>query len=724
MPNRLPLGQPWPGSPYPLGAIWDGSGTNFAVFSEHAESIELCFFDENGHETRIPLVDKTAFVFHGFVPGIGPGQRYGYRAHGRWDPNQGYRFNPAKLMLDPYAMAIEGQPSYDRAIYDYVAGSPELADPTDSACSTPKSIVVNPYFDWGNDRRPKRPRRDTLIYEAHVKGLTALHPLVPEEIRGTYAGLAHPAVIEYLRSLGVTALELLPIHQHFPEQFLIDRGLTNYWGYSSIGYLAPHNGYAARSSNGEQVQEFKHMVRSLHDGGIEVILDVVYNHTCEGGPLGPSLCHRGLDNLTYYRVDPGDKSRYVDYTGTGNTLDVSHQTTLQLIMDSLRYWVNEMHVDGFRFDLAATLGRDSHHVDSAAAFFDIIHQDPVLRQVKLIAEPWDVGEGGYQVGRFPPLWSEWNGDYRDTIRDFWRGEPGKLGSFASRFTGSSDLYQLNGRRPSASVNFVTAHDGFTLNDLVSYNDRHNNANTENNRDGESHNRSWNSGAEGPTDDPAVIETRARRSRAILTTMLLSQGIPMLMAGDERGRSQHGNNNAYCQDNEVSWLDWDELDDELLAFTQRVVNLRKAHPVFRRRRFFSGQAAELPSTEAQQDQTAFRHPSSRGRYLPDIGWYQMTGLAMDEAAWNNQDARQLSVFLNGDELADRGSRGEPIRGDSFLLFFNASSDAHDFQIPEQLTSRWWQVELDSSNPLPAGEAVVGGMTVGGWSVVILGQDVQA
>lgn len=704
----------WPGSPYPLGATWDGSGTNFAVFSEHAESMELCFFDADGNETLIPLQEQSAFVFHGYVPGIGPGQLYGYRAHGRWDPERGFHFNPAKLLLDPYAQAVDGAPTYDRSIYAYSDGSPHIADPTDSAPSMAKSVVVNPYFDWGNDRRPKRPRRDTLVYEAHVKGFTALHPMIPEDIRGTYAGIAHPVVIDYLRSLGVTALELLPVHQHFSEQFLVDRGLTNYWGYSSIGYLAPHNGYSAWGQNGEQVQEFKHMVRSLHQGGIEVILDVVYNHTCEGGPLGPTLCHRGLDNLSYYRIDPDNPSQYVDYTGTGNTLDVSHPNTLQMIMDSLRYWVNEMHVDGFRFDLAATLGRDSHHVDAAAAFFDIIHQDPVLRQVKLIAEPWDVGEGGYQVGRFPPLWSEWNGDYRDTVRDFWRGEPGQLGPMASRFTGSSDLYQMNGRRPSASVNFVTAHDGFTLRDLVSFNHRHNFANTEDNRDGESHNRSWNSGAEGETDDVDVNDTRGRRSRAILTTMLLSQGVPMLMAGDERGRSQGGNNNAYCQDTELSWMDWDSFDDELLAFTQRVIALRKEHAVFRRRRFFSGRTGE----------TKHAHDSNHDaqhRRLPDIGWYQASGDRMDDAAWHDAGSRQLSVFLNGDELADRGSRGEPIHGESFVVFFNASNDSNDFHIAEELTSRWWLVELDSGDPKPSGVPVVGGMTVGPWSVVVLRED---
>ena len=542
----------WPGAPYPLGANWDGSGTNFAVFSESADRIELCLFD-HGVEQRVTLPQITAFVHHGYLPNIGPGQRYGFRAHGPWDPQRGQRFNPAKLLLDPYAKAIEGSVHFDRAVYDHAADATDHPDTVDSAPFVPRSVVVSPYFDWGSDRRPKRPRRDTVLYEAHVKGLTKTHPDVPDSLRGTYAGMAHPSIIAHMKDLGVTALELMPVHQHLEEQFLTDLGLTNYWGYASIGYFAPHNAYSAWGQAGEQVQEFKHMVRALHDEGIEVILDVVYNHTCEGNALGPTFCHKGLDNPSYYRLSAEDGRRYIDYTGTGNTLNVSHPNVLQLIMDSLRYWVEEMHVDGFRFDLASSLARDAHHVDQFAAFFDIIHQDPVLRQVKLIAEPWDVGEGGYQVGRFPPLWSEWNGRYRDTIRDFWRGERGTLGDFASRFTGSSDLYEKNGRRPSASINFVTAHDGFTLADLVAYDERHNQANGEGNRDGEEHNRSWNSGVEGPTQDPEILATRGRRQRALSPTLFLSQGVPMLLAGDEFGRSQEGNNTR-AQPGQSDFLD--------------------------------------------------------------------------------------------------------------------------------------------------------------------------
>ncbi len=689
----------WPGAPYPLGANWDGSGTNFAVFSEHAEMIELCLFDADGAETRIELREVKAFVHHAYIPGIGPGQYYGYRAHGAWDPANGHRFNPQKLLLDPYSKAIDGDVVFERAVYSHRADDPDLPDTTDSAPFMPRSVVINPFFDWGKDRRPKRPRRDSMLYEAHVKGMTALHPLLPEELRGTYAGLGQPEVIEYLNALGVTAIELLPVHHHIPEQFLVDRGLTNYWGYSTIGYFAPHHSYAAWGTAGEQVQEFKHMVRALHEGGIEVILDVVYNHTTEGNELGPSFSHKGLDNASYYRLDPANRRRYIDYTGTGNTVDVSHPNVLQMIMDSLRYWVDEMHVDGFRFDLASTLGRDAGHVDANAAFFDIINQDPTLRQVKLIAEPWDVGEGGYQVGRFPPLWSEWNGRYRDTVRDFWRGEPGHLGDFASCFTGSSDLYESTGRRPSASVNFVTAHDGFTLRDLVSYNERHNEANTENNRDGESHNRSWNSGVEGPTIDPEINEIRQRRTRAILATMMLSQGVPMLLAGDEFGRTQGGNNNAYCQDNEISWLDWEGVDDELLAFTQRLVNLRRLHPSFRRRRFFSGEK------NADAD-------------VADVDWFRADGLRMTHDDWQASDAHALAVFLNGERLTDTTARGERVFDDSFLVLFNADATDKPFSIPMPLAGRWWRTELDSARPEAPNRPVVGSLVVPSRSVMVL------
>jgi len=689
----------WPGNAYPLGATWDGSGTNFAVFSENATRIDLCLFDDDGVETRIELPEITAFVHHGYLPGIGPRQRYGFRAHGPWNPAGGQRFNPSKLLLDPYAKAIEGAVTFDRAVYDHLADDHSHPDPTDSAPFVPRSVVVSPYFDWGVDRRPKRARQDTVLYETHVRGLTETHPEVPEELRGTYAGMAHPSIIEYLKDLGVTAIELMPVHQFLEEQFLSDLGHTNYWGYASIGYFAPHNAYSAWGTRGEQVQEFKHLVRSLHAGGIEVILDVVYNHTCEGNGLGPTFCHKGLDNSSYYRLSPEDGRYYVDYTGTGNTLNVSHPNVLQLIMDSLRYWVEEMHIDGFRFDLASSLARDAHHVDQFAAFFDIIHQDPVLRQVKLIAEPWDVGEGGYQVGRFPPLWSEWNGRYRDTIRDFWRGEPGTLGDFASRFTGSSDLYERNGRRPSASINFVTAHDGFTLADLVSYNERHNEANGENNRDGESDNRSWNSGVEGPTDNPEIIERRRRRQRAILTTILLSQGVPMLLAGDEFGRTQNGNNNAYCQDNELSWLHWDQVDHELFDFTKRVISLRASHPVFRRRHFFDGEA----SLEGD---------------LADIGWFTPEGAAMARANWERPLQRSIAVFLNGDSLPSQGQRGEPIVDSCFLVLFNANDVDRRFSVPPELAERPWILELDSSDDKATGLPVMGSMSVPSWSVVVL------
>ncbi len=689
----------WPGTAYPLGATWDGSGTSFAVFSQHAQRIELCLFDDDDTETRFDLPESTAFVHHGYVPGLGPGQRYGFRAHGPWDPQRGHRFNPAKLLLDPYARAIEGEVTFNRAVYDHQADYRDHPDSTDSAPFVPRSVIVSPYFDWGTDRRPKRPRRDTVLYEAHVKGLTATHPGVPDEIRGTYAGMAHPLVIQHLVDLGVTAIELMPVHQFLEEQFLVDRGLSNYWGYASIGYFAPHNKYSAWGQAGQQVQEFKHMVRALHQGGIEVILDVVYNHTCEGNALGPTFCHKGLDNASYYRLSPENGRNYIDYTGTGNTLSVAQPYVLQMIMDSLRYWVEEMHVDGFRFDLASVLAREEHYVDQFAAFFDIIHQDPTMRQVKLIAEPWDVGEGGYQVGRFPPLWSEWNGRYRDTIRDFWRGEPGSLGDFASGFTGSSDLYEKTGRRPSASINFVTAHDGFTLTDLVSYNQRHNEANGENNADGERHNRSWNSGEEGPTDNEEVSQVRRRRQRALLCTLILSQGVPMLLSGDELGRTQAGNNNGYCQDNELSWIDWESVDQDLLAFTKRLIKLRTEHPVFRRRRFFEGESI------MEGD-------------LADICWFTPKGETMTLANWEQPSGRTLAVFLNGDELPTLGARGERITDTSFFVLFNAHHEPQRFSVPPELGHRLWRVEVDSASPKDPDRPVVGGVTVPSWSVIVL------
>ena len=579
----------WPGAPYPLGATWDGWGTNFALFSEVADRVELCLFDEAGTETRVALTEMDGFVWHGYLPAISPGQRYGYRVHGPFDPRRGSRCSPSKLLLDPYAKAVEGHLTWDEALFDYQWSDPRRRNTADSAPFMPKNIVINPFFDWGNDRPPRIPYHETVIYEAHVRGLTLRHPEIPLPQRGTYAGLGHPAVIEHLRRIGVTAVELLPVHQFLPDQALVQRDLTNYWGYNTIGFLAPHNRYSSAGQRGEQVGEFKSMVRALHSAGIEVILNVVYNHTGEGDHRGPTLCFRGIDNEAYYRLDLRDKRRYIDYTGCGNSLNVRHPHSLQLIMDSLRYWVLEMHVDGFRFDLASALARELHDVDRLSTFFDLVQQDPVVSQVKLIAEPWDVGEGGYQVGNFPPLWTEWNGKYRDTVRDYWRGQPATLPEFASRLTGSSDLYESSGRRPVASINFVTCHDGFTLANLVSYNNKHNEANGEDNRDGTNDNRSWNCGVEGPAEDPEITELRARQQRNFLTTLFLSQGIPMMLAGDEISRTQDGNNNAYCQDNEISWVDWSRAAGErdLLIFTQKLARLRRRHPVFRRRRFFKG-----------------------------------------------------------------------------------------------------------------------------------------
>ena len=597
----------WPGAPYPLGATWDGWGTNFALFSEVADRVELCLFDEAGTETRVALTEMDGFVWHGYLPAISPGQRYGYRVHGPFDPRRGSRCSPSKLLLDPYAKAVEGHLTWDEALFDYQWSDPRRRNTADSAPFMPKNIVINPFFDWGNDRPPRIPYHETVIYEAHVRGLTLRHPEIPLPQRGTYAGLGHPAVIEHLRRIGVTAVELLPVHQFLPDQALVQRDLTNYWGYNTIGFLAPHNRYSSAGQRGEQVGEFKSMVRALHSAGIEVILDVVYNHTGEGDHRGPTLCFRGIDNEAYYRLDLRDKRRYIDYTGCGNSLNVRHPHSLQLIMDSLRYWVLEMHVDGFRFDLASALARELHDVDRLSTFFDLVQQDPVVSQVKLIAEPWDVGEGGYQVGNFPPLWTEWNGKYRDTVRDFWRGRPEAIGEFASRLTGSSDLYATSGRRPVASINFVTCHDGFTLQDLVSYNYKHNEANGEGNRDGTDDNRSWNCGVEGPSDDPAVTALRARQKRNFLVTLFLSQGVPMLLAGDEMAHTQQGNNNAYCQDNEVSWLDWSQADAErdLLQFTETLAGLRRDHPVRSGRQI----VADSPIDESEKPGDENRkHPS--------------------------------------------------------------------------------------------------------------------
>ncbi|MGW7524264.1 glycogen debranching protein GlgX [Streptomyces sp. NPDC054783] len=669
----------WSGQPYPLGAAFDGQGTNFALFSEVAERVELILVDDAGKQTPVRLHEVDGFVWHAYLPGIAPGQRYGYRLYGPWQPSLGHRCNPAKLLLDPYARAVDGRIDNHASLYERAPDGPA---PADSAGHTMLGVVTDPYFDWGDDRPPRTPYADSVIYEAHVSGLTRSHPDVPERLRGTYAGLAHPAVVEHLTSLGVTAVELMPVHQFVQDGVLQDRGLSNYWGYNTIGFFAPHNAYAAFGTLGQQVNEFKAMVKALHAAGLEVILDVVYNHTAEGNEMGPTLSFRGIDNASYYRLVDGDWAHYYDTTGTGNSLLMRHPYVLQLIMDSLRYWVTEMHVDGFRFDLAATLARQFHEVDRLSAFFDLIQQDPVISRVKLIAEPWDVGEGGYQVGNFPPLWSEWNGRYRDAVRDFWRAEPGSLGEFASRLTGSSDLYQHSRRRPRASVNFVTAHDGFTLRDLVSYNDKHNEANGEDNRDGESHNRSWNCGVEGATKDPAVLELRARQQRNLLATLLLSQGIPMLCHGDELGRTQQGNNNAYCQDNEISWIDWELTDEQqaLAEFTRHLIALRAGHPVLRRRRFFRGETA----TNARQP-------------LPDLMWLRPDAREMTARDWQRGDAHSVGVFLNGDAIAERDAQGRRMVDDSFLLLVNGYWEPVDFRLPDGTFGERWTTLIDTADP---------------------------
>ena len=671
----------WPGKPYPLGATWDGIGTNFSVFSEVATKVELCLFDANGNQTAVALPEVTAFIWHGYLPNVGPGQRYGYRIHGPWEPENGHRCNPSKLLLDPYGKAVEGQVQWNEAVFPYHFNNPEHSrNDADSAPFMPKSVVINPFFDWADDQRPKTPWHRTIIYEVHAKGFTMQHPGVPENLRGTYAGLAHPAAIKYLKQLGVTAVELLPVHQFIHANHLLDKGLRNYWGYDSISFFAPHNEYAASGQLGQQVMEFKQMVKALHRAGIEVILDVVYNHTAEGNHMGPVLSMKGIDNVAYYRTVANKPRYYMDYTGTGNSLNMRHPHVLQMMMDSLRYWHLEMHVDGFRFDLAATLARELHDVDRLSAFFDVIQQDPVISQVKLIAEPWDVGEGGYQVGNFPSLWSEWNGKYRDVVRDYWRGTDQTLQEFASRLTGSSDLYAANGRRPYASVNFITAHDGFTLRDLVSYNEKHNEANGENNADGADDNRSWNCGTEGPSDDPRVQALRARQQRNFMTTLLLSQGVPMILGGDEFGRTQGGNNNAYCQDNDISWFDWQRTDDGLRAFVERVIQFRKEHPVFQRRRWFHG-----------------RHV--RGTGVSDIGWFKADGGEMSDEDWQAGFARTVGVFLNGKGIPTPDDRGEPIVDDSFYLLFNAHHEPMEFTLPTCPWGDRWEKVIDTDEPVP-------------------------
>jgi glycogen operon protein len=675
----------WPGNVYPLGATWDGKGTNFALYSENATGVELCLFDRDDNETRIELTEVSNFVWHGYLPGVGPGQRYGYRVHGPYAPEEGHRFNPNKLLIDPYGKAIDGDVGNGPELFGYSWEAPEedlsFSD-LDDAHLMPKSVVVDQSYDWEGDHLLRTPWHETVIYEVHVKGFTKLHPDIPEELRGTYAGMAHPAAIEHLLRLGISAVELMPVHHYlaYPGH-LADRGLKNYWGYDSINYFAPHAEYSSSGTLGQQVNEFKELVKALHRAGIEVILDVVYNHTGEGNHKGPTLSLRGIDNATYYRLVEGDSRYYMDYTGCGNSLNVRSPQVLKLIMDSLRYWVTEMHVDGFRFDLASALARELYEVDSLAAFFDIIHQDPVLADVKLIAEPWDVGTGGYQVGNFPVRWSEWNGKYRDTVRDYWRGEGGTLGEFAYRFTGSPDLYfQMNGRQPNASINFITAHDGFTLNDLVSYNEKHNEANGENSQDGESHNRSWNCGVEGPTDDPEVLLLREKQRRNFLATLILSQGIPMLLGGDEMGRSQKGNNNGYCQDSEISWFDWDLVtgNEDLLNFTRELIYFRRQHPVFRRRKWFQGQ-------------------SIRGKGISDIAWFNPDGSEMTDEEWDIGYAKSIGVFLDGGQIPSPGPQGQRISDDSFILFFNAHYETIEFALPDGLSTKEWSVVIDTKEP---------------------------
>jgi isoamylase len=699
----------WPGQPFPLGPTWDGEGTNFSLFSEHAARVELCLFDEGDNETRVPLTESTAFNWHAYLPGVGPGQRYAYRVHGRWAPGEGHRFNASKLLIDPYAKAVEGPIRWETAsTLPYVPGGDDAdleADDEDDAAAIPKCVVVDPGFDWEGDWLLATPWHETVIYEAHVKGFTKLHPAVRDDLRGSYAGLASDAAVEHLRSLGVTAVELLPVHHAADEHHLAQKGLTNYWGYSSIGYLAPHALYSATGTGGAQVLEFKGMVKALHRAGIEVILDVVYNHTAEGNHLGPMLGFKGVDNASYYRLMPDDRRYYMDFTGTGNSLNPVHPSVLRLIMDSLRYFVIDCHVDGFRFDLASALAREFYDVDRLSAFFDTIHQDPVLSQVKLIAEPWDVGPGGYQVGNFPILWAEWNGIYRDTMRDFWRGQ-GTVAEFARRFTGSSDLYQSDGRRPSASINFVTAHDGFTLNDLVSYNEKHNEANLEDNRDGSDDNRSWNCGAEGPTDDSEVNELRERQLRNFLTTLLLSQGVPMLLGGDELGRTQRGNNNAYCQDNEISWFDW-QLGDRargLLEWTRRLIALRAAHPVFRRAEFLTGE-------------------SPLGSGLPDSWWFRTDGRKMTRRDWTDGGLRTVGLFLNGEEIPTRSPTGEKVVDASFVLLFNAHHEPAIFLLPPRRFGSRWLLELSTAEPEAGGRPYPARaeFEVGARSILVLRRD---
>lgn len=696
----------YPGSPYPLGATWDGSGVNFALYADNATGVELCLFGDKADEVesvKIKLTERSHHIWHAYLPEAKPGQLYGYRVHGNYDPANGHRYNPCKLLIDPYAKAIAGTIDWNDALFGYEVGHPDedlSYSETDSAAFIPKSVVVDHHFDWENDRAPKIPYHKSIIYETHVKGFTQLHPDIPEEIRGTYAAFAHPVTIKYLKELGITAVELMPVHHFVADRHLKEKGLTNYWGYNTIGFFAPDARYSSSGVLGEQVVEFKELVKQLHKAGIEVILDVVYNHTAEGNQMGPTLSFKGIDNSSYYRLME-DKRYYMDYTGTGNTLNANLPHVLRLMMDSLRYWIQEMHVDGFRFDLASTLARELHEVNRLSAFFDIIHQDPTISQVKLIAEPWDVGEGGYQVGKFPQDWAEWNGKYRDCIRDYWRGADSMLGEFAARVTGSPDLYQNDYRHPTASINFITAHDGFTLEDLVSYNEKHNEANGEDNMDGESHNRSWNCGAEGPTNDPAILELRKRQKRNFITTLFLSQGVPMLVAGDEIGRTQGGNNNAYCQDNEISWLNWEKADHEFLSYVKKVISIVKKHPTFCRRRWFQGQPI-------------------KGVGLEDINWFLPDGTEMTEEHWNNDFAKSLAIYLNGRGLHTVGPKGENIVDDNFFLIFNAHHEPLEFTLPRTKYGKQWQKVLDTSQPDHEEETYLAkeSITAEGRSIIVL------
>ncbi|HEX3661330.1 MAG TPA: glycogen debranching protein GlgX [Acidobacteriaceae bacterium] len=688
-----------PGKPYPLGATPSSKGTNFALFSEHATGVSVCFFDEAGHQTDcVALRERTAFVWHGLVRGIQPGQRYGYRVEGPWHPENGHRFNPSKLLIDPYAKALTGEVDWKAPIfpYDVKTGNDLTRDDRDSAAGVPKSIVIDSHFDWGEDCPPETPLADSVIYELHVRGFSKLNEAVPEHLRGTYAGLACEPSIQYLKQLGITAVELLPVHHFIDEGHLVDRGLHDYWGYNTLSYFAPMARYSSTGDTGQQVVEFKEMVRAFHKSGIEVILDVVYNHTCEGNRMGPMLSMKGIDNTTYYRQVHDEPRYYMDYTGTGNTLNVMNPQVLKLVMDSLRYWVTEMHVDGFRFDLASTLARELHAVSKLSSFFDTIHQDPTVSDVKLIAEPWDVGEGGYQVGNFPVLWAEWNGRYRDTVRRFWKGDSGLLSDFAYRLTGSSDLYQMDGRKPYASINFVTAHDGFTLCDLVSYNQKHNEANGENNRDGSDNNDSWNMGAEGPSDDAAVNLLRERQMRNFLATLILSQGVPMLCGGDEMARSQKGNNNAYCQDNELTWFNWKLTPSQqrLVEFTRKLIHLRLDHPNLHRRKFF-------------QDRVI------RGSVVRDIAWYNTDGNELADESWSTAWNRALALLLNGKTLSISDEDGHPIVDDSFLILVNAAAEGVEFTLPATPAGTRWTQILDTENvedpfaPFENGKTVIVG-----------------